>query len=244
MNNVDISWKVCCDIHLRAISQKLLRYFVFNTLRPRRNGHYNIDDIFKCIFLKENVWIPTKISPKFVPKGPINNIPTLVQIMAWRHPGDKPLSEPMMVSLLAHICVTRPQWVNTSLEITFLKLLPHPLIANELTPCSIVKYFWQTLSHFAVVTNIIFLQWLLRIELPSWANNGAIPLTIHITERSQESITPTHSPVTWSGWNFDMGYTNLQSFAKTIYWILTNQKDAGLKFKLSCAMVLQGHGSN
>ena len=33
--------------------------------------------------------------------------------MAWRRPGDKPLSEPMMVSLLTHICVTRPQWVNT-----------------------------------------------------------------------------------------------------------------------------------
>ena len=44
---------------------------------------------------------------------PINNISALVQIMAWRRPGDKPLSEPMMVSLLTHICVTRPQWVNT-----------------------------------------------------------------------------------------------------------------------------------
>ena len=32
--------------------------------------------------------------------------------MAWRRPGDKPLSEPMMVSLSTHICVTRPQWVN------------------------------------------------------------------------------------------------------------------------------------
>ena len=51
-------------------------------------------------------------SLKFVPKGPINKIPALVQIMAWRRPGDKPLSEPMMVRLLTHICVTRPQWVN------------------------------------------------------------------------------------------------------------------------------------
>ena len=34
--------------------------------------------------------------------------------MAWRRPGDKPLSEPMMVSLLTHICVTRPQWVKCS----------------------------------------------------------------------------------------------------------------------------------
>ena len=49
---------------------------------------------------------------KFVPKGPINNIPASVQIMAWRRPGDKPLSEPMMVGLTTHICVTRPQWVN------------------------------------------------------------------------------------------------------------------------------------
>ena len=47
--------------------------------------------------------------------GPINNIPTLVQIMAWRRPGDKPLSETIMVRLLTHICVTRPQWVNRSM---------------------------------------------------------------------------------------------------------------------------------
>ena len=84
-----------------------------NSLRPRRNRRYNADDIFKCIFLNENVWIPAKISLKFVPKGPISNIPALVQIMTWRRSGDKLFSEPMMVSLLTHICVTRPQWVNT-----------------------------------------------------------------------------------------------------------------------------------
>ena len=83
-----------------------------NTLGPRQNGRHFADDIFKYIFLNENVWISIKISLKFVPKGPINNIPSLVQIMAWRRPGDKPLSEPMMVNLLTHICVTRPQWVN------------------------------------------------------------------------------------------------------------------------------------
>ena len=83
-----------------------------NTLRPRQTGHHFADDIFKCIFLNENVWIPTTISLKFVPKGPINSIPALVQIMAWRRPGDKPLSEPMMVSFPTHICVARPQWVK------------------------------------------------------------------------------------------------------------------------------------
>ena len=70
------------------------------------------NDTFKRIFLNENVRISIKISLKFVPKGPINNYPALVQIMAWRRSGDKPLFEPMMVSLLTHICVTRPQWVN------------------------------------------------------------------------------------------------------------------------------------
>ena len=82
-----------------------------NTLRPRRNEQHFVDDIFKRIFFNENVWISTKISLNFVPNGPINNIPALVQIMAWRRSGDKPLSEPMMVSLPTHICVTRPQWV-------------------------------------------------------------------------------------------------------------------------------------
>ena len=51
---------------------------------------------------------------KFVRKVPIDNIPAMVQIMAWRRPGDKPLSEPIMVSLLTHICVIRPQWVNSN----------------------------------------------------------------------------------------------------------------------------------
>ena len=83
-----------------------------NILRPRQNGRHFVDNIFKCIFLNENVSIAIKILLKFVLKGQINNIPALVQIMAWRRPGDKPLSEPMMISLPTHICVTWPQWVK------------------------------------------------------------------------------------------------------------------------------------
>ena len=81
---------------------------LFNTMSPRQNGRHFPNDIFKCIFLNENVYISFKISLTFVPKGPVNNIPALVQIMACRRPGDKSLTEPMMVSLLTHICVTRP----------------------------------------------------------------------------------------------------------------------------------------
>ena len=77
---------------------------VFNTLRPIQNWRHFPDDMFKCIFLNENVWISIEISLKFFPTGPVNNIPAMVQIMAWRRPGDKLLSEPMMVRLPTHIC--------------------------------------------------------------------------------------------------------------------------------------------
>ena len=56
------------------------------------------DDIFKRIFLNENVKILIQISLQFVPRGPIDNKSALVQVMAWRRTGDKPLSEPMLTS--------------------------------------------------------------------------------------------------------------------------------------------------
>ena len=83
---------------------------ITNTLRQAQNGQHLSNDIFKCIFLNENAWI-FKILLKFVLEGPINNIPASVQIMSWHQPGDKPLSEPIMVRLLTHICITWPQWL-------------------------------------------------------------------------------------------------------------------------------------
>ena len=67
---------------------------------------------FWSAFFNENVWILLRISLKFVSNVRINIIPALDQMMVWCRPRDKPLSEPMMVSLLTHICVNRPQWVN------------------------------------------------------------------------------------------------------------------------------------
>ena len=54
------------------------------------------DDNFKWIFLNENCSIPIRISLKFVPKSPIDNVPALVQVMAWRQTGSKPLLEPKL----------------------------------------------------------------------------------------------------------------------------------------------------
>ena len=73
--------------------------------------------------LNENVLISIDISLKFIPKCLINNIPALVQIMAWCPPGDKPLSEPMIIIFLTHICVTRPQWVD--------KIPPNPVVISK-----------------------------------------------------------------------------------------------------------------
>ena len=67
-----------------------------DTSRPRQNGRYFADHKVKSIFLNKNILISIDISLKFVPKGQIKNITALVQIMAWRLPGNKPLSEPMM----------------------------------------------------------------------------------------------------------------------------------------------------
>ena len=92
-----------------------MHIFQLTHLPPGQNGRHFADDVFEYIFLNENIWISIKISPTFVHKGLINNIPALIQIMAWRRPGDKPLSEPMMFSLMTYICATRPQWVNTSM---------------------------------------------------------------------------------------------------------------------------------
>ena len=105
-----------------------------NTLRPRQNARKFPVDIFKCIFLNENVYILIKVSLRFVPKGPMNDIPALVQIMAWHWTGDKPLSEPMMLNLLTHICITRPHWDK----------IPPDLITNE--PALVYITAWRRAS--------------------------------------------------------------------------------------------------
>ena len=80
---------------------------IINTLRPTQNGCHFADSISRHIFFNENGCISINISLNFVPKGQINNISALVQIMAWRRPGDKPLSEPVIVyqCIYASLCL-------------------------------------------------------------------------------------------------------------------------------------------
>ena len=107
-----------------------------NTLRLRQNYRHFSGNIFKCIFLNENIQISFKIPLKYIQ---INNITALVQIMAWHRPGKKPLSEPMVVKLLTHICVYWCIYLSLSL--------------NELTHFLSTDTMWQnrlgsTLAHY------------------------------------------------------------------------------------------------
>ena len=69
-NKLDGGFRSVCFIHTCMVAN-------FNTLRPRHNRRNFADDIFKCIFLNENVWIPTKVPLKFVPKCPIDSFQNL-----------------------------------------------------------------------------------------------------------------------------------------------------------------------
>ena len=64
------------------------------------NGRHFAYNHFKCICLNGNIWILIDFSLKFVPNGRINNISAVVQIVARRRLGNKPLSEPVIHSAL------------------------------------------------------------------------------------------------------------------------------------------------
>ena len=137
----------------QGISRYVIYLVLFNTLRPRQNGRHFADDISKCIFFNENAWISLKISLKFVPMARINNIPALVQIMAWRRPGDKPLSEPMMVNLLTHICVARPQWVKYQSQPHHRKVYWHDQAFDPSPDSS--SYVISHLTHDVIITSLL-----------------------------------------------------------------------------------------
>ena len=142
-HNIEVNTSATDALNILSTSAHMAQTMQVNTLRPRQNVRCFADDTFKRIFMNENVRISILISLKFVPKGPINNNPALVQIMAWRRSGDEPLSEPVMVSLMTHICVTRPQWVKETLSSMRNDF-------NNLRLFSIEKW-WKIQLHFYVV---------------------------------------------------------------------------------------------
>ena len=99
------------------------------------------------------------MSLKFVPRGSNNNIPALVEIMAWRRPGDKPLSERMMVRLPTHICVTRPQWVKWNFSrarygVSFVNILEKTFLSWRLSTAAFFVYLCSKITWQKCVSNV------------------------------------------------------------------------------------------
>ena len=103
-----------CQPRKKMTSTQTLLDSTFNTLRPKLKDRNFANYIFKCIFLNENCCIVIAISLKYVLRGPIINMLTMVQIMVWRRRGDKPLSEPKKAQFTEAYMrpITRPKWVN------------------------------------------------------------------------------------------------------------------------------------
>ena len=165
-----------------------------NTLRLRQNGRRFADYTFKRIFLNGNVRISIKISLKFVPKGPINNNPALVQIMAWRRPGNKPLSEPMMVNLLMHVCVTRPQWVkiqiyenlfapiflaDTQLIWNFVQSMLSAKLQNDWTIETNFMITWDFLR-FEIKVSFVRISYIAQLPRPAFFSSWCNPITMYV----------------------------------------------------------------
>ena len=95
------------------------------------------DDIFKCIYFDENVWISLKISLKFVLQ-----VPSLVQIMAYR-----------LALTRRQANRYRPEQMTVSLQ-TYIYTLPG---LNELN--NVVNWAWGNKFHWNLDQNtIIFVQ--------------------------------------------------------------------------------------
>ena len=103
-----------------------------NTLRPRQNG-WLFADVFECIFFNKNFWISNNISLKCVPQGLADNISSLVQIMAWRQIGDKPLSESMRSSTDTYTSLRLKELTHTGLKQTCV------CMACNISKCIFVK---------------------------------------------------------------------------------------------------------
>ena len=101
-------WQHCIWWWFHAI----MTQYTIDTLRLRQDDCLFADNIFRGIFYNENVWISIKISQKFVPEGPMNNIPAFLQI--WLG-ADQATSHYLNQWWLhyRHIFVTRPQWGNS-----------------------------------------------------------------------------------------------------------------------------------
>ena len=126
-------------------------------------GRDEMDTISQTIFSIAFSWIELFKFHWIFPYGLINNMPTLVQMMAWRLPGNKPWFELIMVNLPTHRRIILPQRVNSDLDVlisiptiacTF-PLSIHPLVHMcvffNLSPCKHLYFLYKAYTHIISV---------------------------------------------------------------------------------------------
>ena len=110
--------------------------------------------------------------------GTFNIIPALAQTVPWCRPGDKPPSEPMVVSLLTRVCIARPQWQFTTREGIF-KHWNSMVLRQDEWRCDSI-FVNESLYHFQVLQ-----KFLLRVT----------NTTINVASQRQcPTFSPTLSP--------------------------------------------------
>ena len=112
--------------YVSAISQEMLLKGI-NTLRPRQDRRHFTDDIFTCDLFNENHFILITFSLKYFRKGPVDNNPALVQIMAWRDEATSHyLNQWWLVYWRIYVSLGFNELTHKmSLKNTFARLLPY-----------------------------------------------------------------------------------------------------------------------
>ena len=142
------------DVHinvplLHQVSGYLIYPLYINSFLPGQNGRHFVDHIFRCICVNEKFCILIKISLKFVPKGPIDNKPALVKIMAWRQPGDKQLLEPMLIGFTDAYMRHWGKWIYPVAHgrCGDIKcVIFHPICGTDIS--SKISLWWMLQNHF------------------------------------------------------------------------------------------------
>ena len=111
-------------------SRRTVTSSIFNTLRPRQNGHYFCSQYFQVHFLQ---WISSYFDSDFTEvsfQGPNYQHASIgsdndLMLTRWQANGLALMRRQAIIwtndGLLMHICITQPQWVKASWQYEGLK---------------------------------------------------------------------------------------------------------------------------
>ena len=146
-----------CVTHIRYHDMQYLTYPSFNTLRPKQNARH-----FPHVQMYFPEWKCINFDLDFteVCAYGSNQQYSSIGLTAWCRPGDKPLYEPMMISILTHMCVTWTHWVNIK------ALLNSIWCQNGLKRAPMHHTLWSNVTFF-------------QSELVNWTNIWVIKHSIY-----------------------------------------------------------------